>query len=131
MAMYRTPPKCLKCGDDFKAVHRPDPDNSFVGDTFQFWDTMGHKCKTESNDKPVQVDSPTEDNNLIVIKDEYNCHPLFNTLTKKNSILIGKSNTGEAFITLCDNGDILVKGKLIENDREVVEGMRELLNLKQ
>jgi len=30
-------------------------------------------------------------------------------------------------ITLKPNGDIYVKGKLVENDIEVVDGMRELL----
>ena len=30
-------------------------------------------------------------------------------------------------IKLCDNGDIFVKGKLIENDKEVVDAMREFL----
>ncbi|SDC22461.1 hypothetical protein SAMN04487767_101519 [Bacillus wiedmannii] len=29
------------------------------------------------------------------------------------------------------NGDILVKGRLIENDKEVVDGMRELLGLNK
>jgi hypothetical protein len=33
----------------------------------------------------------------------------------------------EPFITLCENGDIFVKGKLIENDIEVVDAMREFL----
>ena len=31
------------------------------------------------------------------------------------------------FIKLCENGDIFVKGKLIENDKEVVDAMREFL----
>ena len=30
-------------------------------------------------------------------------------------------------IKLCKNGDIFVKGKLIENDKEVVDAMREFL----
>ena len=30
-------------------------------------------------------------------------------------------------LMLCDNGDIFVKGKLIENDKEVVNAMREFL----
>ena len=51
--------------------------------------------------------------------------------------LIGKeieSNTIRFFtdenneiIKLCYNGDIFVKGKLIENDKEVVDAMREIL----
>jgi hypothetical protein len=35
-------------------------------------------------------------------------------------------NVGE-FIKLCANGDIYVRGKLIENDKELVDGMREWL----
>ena len=33
----------------------------------------------------------------------------------------------EPFIKLCENGDIFVKGKLIENDKELVDAMREFL----
>ncbi|MGG2938137.1 hypothetical protein ABEO66_29205 [Bacillus pacificus] len=36
---------------------------------------------------------------------------------------------GQVIISLKDNGDIYVKGNLIENDKEVVNGMRELLGL--
>lgn len=37
---------------------------------------------------------------------------------------------GEQEMTsLKSNGDIFVKGKLVENDKEVVDGMRELLGL--
>ncbi|MDF9525013.1 hypothetical protein P5815_31440 [Bacillus cereus] len=32
-------------------------------------------------------------------------------------------------IVLKSNGDIHVKGKLVENDKEVVDGLRELLKL--
>ncbi|MED2777458.1 hypothetical protein P4278_23735 [Bacillus thuringiensis] len=34
-------------------------------------------------------------------------------------------------ISLKSNGDIFVKGKRIENDKEVVDGMRELLMLSK
>ncbi|WP_144488870.1 hypothetical protein [Bacillus thuringiensis] len=34
-------------------------------------------------------------------------------------------------LTLKHNGDILVKGKLIENDREVIEGLREFIGLSR
>lgn len=36
---------------------------------------------------------------------------------------------GQEIISLKSTGDIYVKGKLIENDKEVVDGMRELLKL--
>jgi hypothetical protein len=39
---------------------------------------------------------------------------------------LGKSEN-EAIILLQENGDIFVKGKLIENDKEVVDAMREFL----
>ncbi|MED3100946.1 hypothetical protein BTT_64980 (plasmid) [Bacillus thuringiensis serovar morrisoni str. 4AA1] len=35
---------------------------------------------------------------------------------------------GQKIISLESTGDIYVKGKLVENDKEVVDGMRELLN---
>lgn len=34
---------------------------------------------------------------------------------------------GKEIISLRENGDIYVKGKLIENDKEVVEGFRQFL----
>ena len=37
------------------------------------------------------------------------------------------TNENNEIIKLCDNGDIFVKGKLIENDKEVVDAMREFL----
>ena len=45
--------------------------------------------------------------------------------------IIFYTNTGpsEPILKLCENGDILVKGKLIENDKEVVDAMREFLEL--
>jgi len=58
-----------------------------------------------------------------------------NTLVLKPSEL--ESNTinfftnmsaPEATLKLCANGDIYVKGKLVENDIEVVEGLREFLD---
>lgn len=36
---------------------------------------------------------------------------------------------GQVIISLKVNGDIYVKGKLVENDKEVVDGMRGLLGL--
>jgi len=37
-------------------------------------------------------------------------------------------NAPEAILKLCANGDIYVKGKLVKNDIEVVEGLREFLD---
>jgi hypothetical protein len=55
------------------------------------------------------------------------------TLTLKPNLapntisFITKEFNAEPFIKLCENGDIFVKGKLIENDKEVVDAMREFL----
>ena len=48
----------------------------------------------------------------------------------KNTSVIGFHirNKIDPIIEIRDNGDILVKGKLVENDLEVVEGLREFLN---
>ncbi|PRT35482.1 hypothetical protein [Bacillus wiedmannii] len=48
-------------------------------------------------------------------------------LSEESSITF--STVREPILELRPNGDILVKGKLIENDIEVVDGMRELLGL--
>ncbi|PER45278.1 hypothetical protein [Bacillus thuringiensis] len=37
----------------------------------------------------------------------------------------------QEIVTLKSNGDIYVKGKLVENDKEVVDGMREFLRLSR
>ena len=49
---------------------------------------------------------------------------------EKNMSLHGN---GTELIRLCENGDILVKGKLVDNDKEAVDGLREFLmnNIKQ
>lgn len=38
---------------------------------------------------------------------------------------------GQVIVSLESNGDIYVKGKLVENDKEVVDGMRELVMLSK
>lgn len=68
--------------------------------------------------------------------------PIANTSFGSNTITIGFNavNTLDRCIVLSvseegepntlefrDNGDILVHGKLIENDKQIVEGMREFL----
>ena len=37
------------------------------------------------------------------------------------------SNDAEEILRLCDNGDIYVHGHLAENDKDVVDGLREFL----
>ena len=44
--------------------------------------------------------------------------------------IIFYTNENNEMLKLCANGDILVKGKLIENDKEVVDAFREFLKLQ-
>jgi hypothetical protein len=44
-----------------------------------------------------------------------------------NTLIFHSGNETEPTIKLCQNGDIFIKGKLVENDLEVVEGMRKFL----
>ena len=46
---------------------------------------------------------------------------------KSNRALFFNNVNNDEIIKLCANGDIFVKGKLIENDKEVVDAMREFL----
>ncbi len=46
---------------------------------------------------------------------------------ESNTISFITADETEPIIKLCQNGDIFVKGKLVENDLEVVEGMRDFL----
>lgn len=49
--------------------------------------------------------------------------------TSQDSIIL---KVGEQeMVSLKSNGDIYVKGKLVENDKEVVDGMREFLRLSR
>lgn len=41
--------------------------------------------------------------------------------------IIFYSNDAEEILRLCDNGDIHVHGHLAENDKDVVDGLREFL----
>jgi hypothetical protein len=54
----------------------------------------------------------------------------FNAINEhNNSIVISTSKAGEPnTLEFRDNGDIFVHGKLIENDKEIVEGFRTFLN---
>jgi hypothetical protein len=44
-----------------------------------------------------------------------------------NTITFHTGNETKPIIKLCQNRDIFIKGKLVENDLEVVEGMRKFL----
>ena len=57
---------------------------------------------------------------------EENTFRLKGTEVEPSTISFNISDTTE-IIKLCENGDIFIKGKLIENDKEVVDAMREFL----
>jgi len=44
-----------------------------------------------------------------------------------NTIVFHTNHGVTEVLKFCENGDIYVKGKLVENDKEVVEGIREFL----
>lgn len=47
---------------------------------------------------------------------------------EKNTIFLSKDKKGQEILKLCPNGDIFVKGRLAENDKEVVYALKEWLN---
>jgi hypothetical protein len=62
---------------------------------------------------------------LILKKDEIDNLPLNEQDPQHNTMIFGLP---DEILKLCANGDIYVKGKLVENDIEVVEGLREFLS---
>jgi hypothetical protein len=48
-------------------------------------------------------------------------------LALTQSITFMQDDGAVAILKLCENGDIFVKGKLVENDKEVVDALREFL----
>lgn len=53
MALYREAAKCLKCGEPYKAINRPN-NGSFIGDDFIRWDYENHVCAPISGDAPKE-----------------------------------------------------------------------------
>jgi hypothetical protein len=50
------------------------------------------------------------------------------TIKNGGTIVFRKNDT--EYIKFMENGDIYVYGRLVENDKEVVQGMRDLLGIK-
>lgn len=46
---------------------------------------------------------------------------------EQNIIFYMQDNGAKEILKLCENGDIFVKGRLVENDKEVVDALREFL----
>jgi hypothetical protein len=47
----------------------------------------------------------------------------------QNTIFFMVDNGNTEILKLCENGDIFVKGRLAENDKEVVDALKEFLIL--
>jgi hypothetical protein len=43
MAVYRTPPNCMFCGEPIQGIY--DTETDIIGDNFICWDFEGHKCE--------------------------------------------------------------------------------------
>lgn len=52
-------------------------------------------------------------------------------LILEQNVVFLKNNGTKELLKLCENGDIFVNGKLVENDKEVVDGLREFLKGQQ
>ncbi len=52
-------------------------------------------------------------------------------LISEQNVVFLKNNGTKELLKLCENGDIFVNGKLVENDKEVVDGLREFLKGQQ
>jgi len=72
---------------------------------------MGQSAYTTGSNRPVE-ESVKEDNVPNILVD--------------NNITF--STNGKEVLKLDENGDIFVKGNLVENDKDVVDTMREFLN---
>ena len=48
-------------------------------------------------------------------------------LILEQNVTFLKNNGTKELLRFCENGDIFVNGKLVENDKEVVDGLREFL----
>lgn len=48
-------------------------------------------------------------------------------LISEQNVVFLKNNGTKELLRFCENGDIFVNGKLVENDKEVVDGLREFL----
>jgi hypothetical protein len=45
----------------------------------------------------------------------------------QNTIFFMQDSGAREILKLCENGDIFIKGRLAENDKEVVDALREFL----
>lgn len=104
-------------------------DGSIVQMCFDEW-----KTGDDLWDAMLRLDSPFKDKWGDELKDrvEYYFKDPWESQNNEKEQPSGKLTFNvnyekDPIIKLCANGDIYVKGKLIENDLELVEGMREFL----
>ena len=123
---------CLK-GFEFSVAqfgtHKHD--GQTVDYTFVFTDPDGHRWEliTEMNlvagwnvkNKDIQYIGQRTSNTQIILKDE---SIVENVITFHINM---DTDAPEEIVRFSSNGDIFIKGKLVENDQQVVEGFREFL----
>lgn len=51
-------------------------------------------------------------------------------LEQNTTFFLQRDKSNQEILKLCDNGDIFVKGRLAENDKEVVDALREFLKVQ-
>lgn len=49
------------------------------------------------------------------------------TLDSQENTIIFQVGSYKEFLKLCPNGDIILKGNIVENDLDIVDGMREMI----
>mgnify|MGYP006086978391 CR=1 FL=1 len=67
------------------------------------------------------------DDNKNSLENKYGTLPLTNSYIERNNISFYVNPSDKPIMEFKENGDIYVKGKLVENDKEVVNAMREFL----
>lgn len=98
---------CLECGTKFS--HSTNGENE--------------KVIMIDEGKQVINNQPEEKEIKITTKKDFN-HLLSTQPTDENIVF---SFQEKEMLKLCENGDIFVKGNLIENDKDVVNGFREII----
>lgn len=59
--------------------------------------------------------------------DSSNVLTMGGTLAPSEDTITFQVGSYKEFLELCPNGDIILKGKILENDLEIVEGLREMV----
>jgi len=139
MAVFRTAPKCPKCGKEYSGVYRNN-DGSFIGDDFVKWDIEGHVCEKES----TPVTGTAEEITMCVmgcrhftggeIKHDKNCPHYPDSLSLKLDVMesyverltkaLGWARTG--YVNLVDLG--ILDFKYCEDANRMIDRIDNVLN---